>query len=685
MDISVIVTAGNEGIIAHHSMRSLFKAVDYAQKFGITSEVLIILDAANSETEKYFSRYEDSEICKIFRVNFLDVWESKNFGVDNASGKYLTFLQAKDLFSENWLALGFQALESFSEKIIAHPMYEVDFDAAQGIVQSIDNDDLINFALLSGNVFPSVCIASKEIFLIHRFISARNKYFDPEWSFNCSAIKYKRYSVEKTVVFIRRYKKKIPSLEKVRYSQNIKLCPDFNFPIKYTNNSHYHSILKMLSFIRYPRILWYQNYLNSYYFQSPIKKKAPWLLHEIIKINEIEPIIQSKQYRNARPTTYIQENSNFLESSCLKKILEQYDQNTNFYVFMPFIGSGGAGKVASFYIDEIASQKHNHITIFTTDRMKSAVLHLLPSNVNVVHLEHILDNYLTERQKAKIMAALIVRYKPAKIYAYNSNLFFETLSMYGDEIIKRSKIYINIFALSFRKDTREMWWTNTNFAAKIFPYVTNIITDNKRLINDLTKLYGLNEDKFICNHSYINIRDNVPAFRENSFNVFWASRICKEKRLDILLEIARKCKNFPIIFHIFGAGSGDEYLNKLKKLSNVKYYGKFNGFDTIVNPEFDVFLYTSESDGIPNVILEATSHGYPVIAPNIGGISEVITGKTGFLIENYTDVDGYVETLRKLLLDKSILRNRQKYIRKLLISDFNKENFINTMKRIGML
>jgi glycosyltransferase involved in cell wall biosynthesis len=230
-----------------------------------------------------------------------------------------------------------------------------------------------------------------------------------------------------------------------------------------------------------------------------------------------------------------------------------------------------------------------------------------------------------------------------------------------------------------------MWWINSDYIGKVFAYVTNIITDNKNLIDDLVELYGFDRDKFVCNYSYVDIHDNVPTFKGNSLNVFWASRIVKEKRLDVLLEIVKKCKEFPITFHIFGSGDNNEYLKKIKKFSNVKYYGSFDDFGSIVNPEFDAFLYTSESDGIPNVLPEAMSYGYAALAPDVGGISELINEKTGFLIKNYLDADAYVEILKKLLKNKNLLKNKQEHIKKVLISEFNKENFIRIMKQTGML
>ena len=40
----------------------------------------------------------------------------------------------------------------------------------------------------------------------------------------------------------------------------------------------------------------------------------------------------------------------------------------------------------------------------------------------------------------------------------------------------------------------------------------------------------------------------------------------------------------------------------------------------------DVFLMTSQSESLPNAVIEAQLAGVPVVAPNVGGISEAIAG-----------------------------------------------------------
>jgi glycosyltransferase involved in cell wall biosynthesis len=90
----------------------------------------------------------------------------------------------------------------------------------------------------------------------------------------------------------------------------------------------------------------------------------------------------------------------------------------------------------------------------------------------------------------------------------------------------------------------------------------------------------------------------------------------------------------------------------LRSIPCLNYMGGFDDFFSLRPWQYDAFLYTSAYDGMPNVILEAMSAGLLVIAPEIGGIPELVTPDRGFLIPDSSDDDqlahAYVESIRRL-------------------------------------
>lgn len=67
-----------------------------------------------------------------------------------------------------------------------------------------------------------------------------------------------------------------------------------------------------------------------------------------------------------------------------------------------------------------------------------------------------------------------------------------------------------------------------------------------------------------------------------------------------------------------------------------------------------VFLMPSINEGTPISILEAFMVGTPVIASDVGGVSEqIIDGKNGFICQK-RNINCFYEKIKKLLFDEDL-------------------------------
>lgn len=139
-----------------------------------------------------------------------------------------------------------------------------------------------------------------------------------------------------------------------------------------------------------------------------------------------------------------------------------------------------------------------------------------------------------------------------------------------------------------------------------------------------------------------------------------------QKGLEDFLFIAKELlKNgkYKLKFFIIG-GAPIEHENYLRKLKDIAHRLEIDNdlFFTgrISDPRnvmeiMDIFLMTSRSEGTPLVILEAMAMEIPVIASDVGGISEQVShGETGFIVspkDNRT-----ILKYLQLLLDDSDLK-----------------------------
>lgn len=123
-----------------------------------------------------------------------------------------------------------------------------------------------------------------------------------------------------------------------------------------------------------------------------------------------------------------------------------------------------------------------------------------------------------------------------------------------------------------------------------------------------------------------------------------------ETFVETVNEIVNVKKRKDFFFIQFGTFTErtEQLLNKVKelKLENHIVFVDYTPNASNFIPQFDAFLMTSQSEGIPEVIFESFYHKTPVITTNVGGIPEIIEDEINGLLTPKHDP--------KLLSDKII-------------------------------
>lgn len=164
--------------------------------------------------------------------------------------------------------------------------------------------------------------------------------------------------------------------------------------------------------------------------------------------------------------------------------------------------------------------------------------------------------------------------------------------------------------------------------------------------------------------SYLGAKDNgIQTYvieerdRGKKFSILSCSNIVDVKRIDRIIasiNILSKKYNGSIIWKHYGDGPLKNVMEEKAAVLLPDVSWEIIG--SVSHPELmkkihedssDVFINTSESEGIPVSIMEALSFGIPVIAPDVGGISEIImNGLNGFLINEKDNICLYAEAMQ---------------------------------------
>jgi glycosyltransferase involved in cell wall biosynthesis len=210
----------------------------------------------------------------------------------------------------------------------------------------------------------------------------------------------------------------------------------------------------------------------------------------------------------------------------------------------------------------------------------------------------------------------------------------------------------------------------------------------KKLIFDtLNKVYTISEDGM---NSLINLLGNKyaskievsrlgkknnrkPIFEKTNsdFVICSCSIMIPRKRLKLVIEILSKLKTKNITWVHFGDGSERKFLEEyIKEIANhitIDFKGIVPNkyiLDFYASNYVDLFINVSESEGIPVSIMEAQSASIPILATNVGGLSEIIDIENGFLIDKDIDIYNTAKIIDDYLMsseDNKIFKRKKSH------------------------
>lgn len=160
-------------------------------------------------------------------------------------------------------------------------------------------------------------------------------------------------------------------------------------------------------------------------------------------------------------------------------------------------------------------------------------------------------------------------------------------------------------------------------------------------------------------HNGVPLKKTTPHVYQNNavVKLISVARFSEQKDHESLLKALSLLETRNWALTLVGKGPR---LDEMKQLSqdlgisdNVVFTGERLDVDFLL-ADSDIFLLISNWEGFPISILEAMRAGLPVLASDVGGVSEsVIDGKTGYLVPR-ADIDAIKNRLADLINDCSL-------------------------------
>ncbi|MCF6280353.1 MAG: glycosyltransferase family 4 protein [Flavobacteriaceae bacterium] len=204
-------------------------------------------------------------------------------------------------------------------------------------------------------------------------------------------------------------------------------------------------------------------------------------------------------------------------------------------------------------------------------------------------------------------------------------------------------------------------------------FISKCMKKEVAVVNNYKKLHILNNGV----EQKVTLKDFEKRLRNKNkiqtTNVLFLSNMMLDKGYDIALKLAKEISQHEknnVKFHFAGEWFSEkdkeffyEYININKLNEIVSYHGFVEGqTKKELFQKANIFLFPSKKEVFPLTVLEALSYGLPVLAFDVGAVSEIVTKEVGIISSKDEILNSFIEIQNQYLNKDVSLACRNRFL-----------------------
>ncbi len=312
------------------------------------------------------------------------------------------------------------------------------------------------------------------------------------------------------------------------------------------------------------------------------------------------------------------------------------------------------------------------VVFLTTEESGPLPADKIPDGVRYIPFSD-LTHGQTDDSRQRILAEYLRSLRPDAVFNINSKLMWDAIEPYGKALAASMRLVVGLFC-----DERTEHGYRTGYPSRRFYRVADqlhaVCPDSEALANDLSEQFMLPE-QFRSRMRVLKapVDTGIPVAAPPADHggrlrqVFWAGRFDPQKRIDLVYAIARDMPD--TMFRMWGEPVMAGHQPVPTKPENVIHEGKYAAFGDLPLDEADAWLYTSEWDGVPSMLLEVAMTGVPLVGSRVGGTGEILKEGYCAAIDDSEDAAKYSDGLRWIFDNVDEARARALSLREALAAE----------------
>lgn len=318
---------------------------------------------------------------------------------------------------------------------------------------------------------------------------------------------------------------------------------------------------------------------------------------------------------------------------------------------------GGAQSVVANLSNELTARGHD--VIVAAGEGDGALISLLDKRIATERIPSLVRRLSPVNELKAIMAMkrLYRKYRPDIIHLHSSKA-----GILGRLAFPKSKIVYTVHGFD-----------SVRIAYRKFLPVERLLRKRCRAIVGVSRYDETNLRNEGITHNVTTVYNGIgtpvrsdgdlfAGLRKYKKTVLAIARLSPQKDHNLFIEIARRLPDYAFVW------IGNQETPAGSWPGNVCWMGPVLNASALIG-HADLFLLTSNYEGLPMVIIEALASGVPVVSSKVGGVTELLDGSNGIAVDN--DADKMARAVKSILtLPEAKYRAMQQAAREAYLRSF---------------